>query len=106
MAQGGLQPPSHPWLLGSLAHPSSQPQRFQEHPWLPVCLASLACPVLPSGRGSPGSPGLPSVQEAQVSLVAPWALAVPGAPEVHLVQGALVALVGLGCRPGPAHPSG
>lgn len=36
--------------------------------------------------------------------VAPWALAVLVAPEVHLVQGGLVALVGLGYRPGPVHP--
>lgn len=36
--------------------------------------------------------------------VAPWALEVLGAPEVHSVQGDLVALVGLGCRPGPVHP--
>lgn len=46
------------------------------------------------------------VQEAQVSQVAPWALAVLGVPEVHLVQGGLVALVGLGCQLGPVHPSG
>lgn len=36
--------------------------------------------------------------------VAPWAPEVLGAPEVHLVQGGLVALVGLGCQPGPVHP--
>lgn len=33
-----------------------------------------------------------------------WALAVPDAREVHLVQGGLVALVGLGYQPGPVHP--
>lgn len=36
--------------------------------------------------------------------MAPWALAVLGAPGVRLVQGGLVALVGLGCRPGPVPP--
>lgn len=36
--------------------------------------------------------------------VAPWALAVLGAPEVHSVREGLVALVGLGCQPGPVHP--
>ena len=36
--------------------------------------------------------------------MAPWALAVLGAPEVHSVQEGLVALVGLGCQPGPVHP--
>lgn len=36
--------------------------------------------------------------------VAPWVLEVLGAPEVHLVQGGLVAPVGLGCQPGLVHP--
>ena len=36
--------------------------------------------------------------------VAPWALAVPGAPEVRSVQGGLVAPVVLGYRPGPVRP--
>lgn len=36
--------------------------------------------------------------------VAPWALAVLDAPEVHSVQGGPGALVGLGYRPGPVHP--
>lgn len=36
--------------------------------------------------------------------VAPWALAVLGAPEVHLVQGGLGALVDLGCWLGSVHP--
>lgn len=36
--------------------------------------------------------------------VAPWALEVLGVPEVHSVQGDLVALAGPGCQPGPVHP--
>lgn len=43
-------------------------------------------------------------RERENLRVAPWALAVPGTPEVRLVQGGLVALVGLGYRPGPVHP--